>query len=305
MARGETPAAASKKKKKSTTTNEKKKASSSSRAPPPRDVVPIDRVLAANAALRGALAALGLGATTRPLPQYVISKQLRTSDVHRNQARLLFSCKSGPMAQCPLAACFTAHEARRVADKGAGLLVTALDRGGRRYDLTCKYLASNHAYRFITGWKAFLETNGLALVSDGFRRDVVVELWAFRSPALPNRVVVDVGNNNEKVKVYEETGHPDGALGLVLLHYENTSVVEEDHEEAGTMLLPPPVVTPQEDLLRLIAGTAATEIEQRDARAMMTKDEIVAKFGEEMANAAIGMEMLRRDRGYMVDPSLP
>ncbi|KAK3164556.1 hypothetical protein QOZ80_1AG0021040 [Eleusine coracana subsp. coracana] len=294
MSREGTPAAASKKK--STTTNEKK-ASSSSRAPPPRDVVPIDRVLAANAALRGALASLG--ATTRPLPQYVISKQLRTSDVHRNQARLLFSCKSGPMAQCPLAACFTPHEARRVADKGAGLLVTALDRGGQRYDLTCKYLASNHAYRFITGWKAFLEVNGLALTSDGgggFRRDVVVELWAFRSPALPNRVVVDVGNNNEKVKVYEETGHPDGALGLVLLHYENTSVVQEDEAGMPLVVEEEPPVTRQEDLLRLIA---ATETEQRDARAM-TKDEIVAKFGEKMANAAIGMEMLRRDRGYMV-----
>ncbi|TVU34117.1 hypothetical protein EJB05_15946, partial [Eragrostis curvula] len=306
--------------------------------PPPRSpevVVPMDQVLTANDALRDALASLG--ATT---PWYVTGKRLRTSDVHGNQARLLFSCKNGGGAPAapsrhPLAACFTALEAARVADKDAGLLVTALDGRGRSHDIICKYLDSNHAYRFIAGWKAFVEANGLGLRGGGesaFGRDVRVEVWAFRSRKLHNRYVfVDddgrdsgcpddaddapVGNGEgidqlraddskiEKAstkkkkktkKIREETGHPDGALGLVLLHYENNAAVEQGDVHAGEgeegMVEEAPMT--RQDYL----GGAGGADEQSEATRAMSKDEMVAKFGEKMAFAAIGMNMLRMGR---------
>ncbi|CAO2170339.1 unnamed protein product [Urochloa humidicola] len=130
-------------------------------------------------AVRGHLAALG--ATP---PTCVAWKTLQMSDVHKNQARLLFSCKRGggrgeggsppPRARCPLAACLTEREARFVADD-AGLLVMAFDRVGRSHGLTCKYLNSNRGYRFITGWKKLVEENGL-------RQGMRVELSALGVP---------------------------------------------------------------------------------------------------------------------------
>ncbi|KAL6646482.1 hypothetical protein ACP70R_018090 [Stipagrostis hirtigluma subsp. patula] len=146
-------------------------------------MIPFDQVLAASDELRGRLAALRATA-----PSYVMGKPLTASDVDRNQARLLFSCKLEFLAQCPLMRCFTDLEMPRVVDAGGGLLVTALDRRGRSYDLTCKYLASNFGYHFIAGWNAFHEGNGLVPDSQGrFCRDVHIELWAFRSLELPNR----------------------------------------------------------------------------------------------------------------------
>ncbi|KAL6597795.1 hypothetical protein ACP70R_046600 [Stipagrostis hirtigluma subsp. patula] len=199
---------------------------------PLRGMVPFDQVLAASDALRGRLAALRATA-----PSYVMGKPLTASDVDRNQARLLFSCKLESLARCPLTRCFTDLEMPRVVDPNGGLLVTALDRRGRSYDLTCKYLASNYGYRLISGWNAFREGNGL--VPDGqdrFRRDVHVELWAFRSPELPNRRL----ENKEKVR--EDTGHPDGALGLVLLHYDRGELRVDHREEERSSVLPPPAV---------------------------------------------------------------
>jgi hypothetical protein len=235
----------------------------------PRDVVPIEQVLASSAPLRERLASLG--ATT--LPWYVVEKQLKASDVHCNQARLLFSCKSSVRPLSPLASCFTDAEARRVVGDKDGLLVTALDRGGRSYDLRCRYLYSNHGYRFITGWKPFLEANGLLLDDkDGgtFQRDVYVELWAFRSPALPNSFIYvedEETKKKNKKKVREDTGHHDGSLGVVLLHYEYNAVEEDDHhkededevvavDDVGPVM-PAEVVTGQEVVVP--AGDAGSE----------------------------------------------
>jgi hypothetical protein len=262
-------------------------------APRPRNVVPIEQVLASSAPLRERLASLG--ATT--LPWYVVEKHLKASDVHRNQARLLFSCKSSGRPLSPLASCFTDAEARRVVGEKDGLLLTALDRAGRSYDLTCKYLYSNHGYRFITGWKPFLEANGLLLDDkDGgtFQRDVYVELWAFRSPALPNGFIYvedEETKKKNKKKVREDTGHPDGSLGVVLLHYEYNAVEDVAVDDLGTVM-PAEVVTGQEVVVP--AGDAGSE---QGTTRVMTKDEMVEKYGGKTALAAIGMYMLRTTRG--------
>ncbi|KAL6842783.1 hypothetical protein ACP4OV_027627 [Aristida adscensionis] len=268
---------------------------------PPRALVPFEQVLATRGALRGRLAALGATA-----PWFVTEKPLTASDVDSNQARLLFSCKRETLARCPLTGCFTDLEMRRVEDKGDGLLVAALDRGGRSYDLTCKYLDSNHGYRFIGGWKKFLVDNGL--VRDGHgglrRLDARVELWAFRSPALPNAYEItttttkDKKEKKEKKKIYEETGHPDGALGLLLLHYDRGDDDDHRHEEEGGCVRQveegstsaPPVA--REDKLAVAAPTER-------ATTMMTTDGMIAMYGKQIANAAIGMCSLRRNNASL------
>ncbi|CAO2183677.1 unnamed protein product [Urochloa humidicola] len=230
-------------------------------------------------AVRGHLAALG--ATP---PACVAAKTLQMSDVQRNQARLLFSCKGGgggggeppPRAGCPLAACLTEREARFVAD-GAGLLVMALDREGRSHGLTCKYLFSNHAYRFITGWKKLVEENGL-------RQGMRVELWAFRSRHLPNRIEID--GEGKKVRVCKDIGHPDGALGMVVLHYDDGKRDPErggDDEHGEAAALPVGQVKSE--------AAAAAEPEE------MTLERLVATSGLRTFLGAVGLIMLRKRYG--------
>ncbi|KAL6615097.1 hypothetical protein ACP70R_037367 [Stipagrostis hirtigluma subsp. patula] len=255
---------------------------------PLRGMVPFDQVLAASDALRGRLAALRATA-----PSYVMGKPLTASDVDRNQARLLFSCKLESLARCPLTRCFTDLEMPRVVDPNGGLLVTALDRRGRSYDLTCKYLASNYGYRLISGWNAFREGNGLVADSQGrFRRDVHVELWAFRSPELPNRRL------QNKKKVREDTGHPDGSLGLVLLHYDRGELPVDHREEERSSVLPPAVQGPATRQTEEASTSAPVAPEPKLAGAerarMMAKEDMIAMFGEQMTNAAIGMCSLRK-----------
>ncbi|CAO2203742.1 unnamed protein product [Urochloa humidicola] len=237
---------------------------------PPRDAaaaaaVPFDHVCGGiSDALRGHLSALG--ATP---PTCVAWKTLQMSDANKNQARLLFSCKGGGGedggAWRPLAACLTEHEARFVAD-GAGLLVRALDRWGRSYDLTCKYLVSNRGYRFITGWKKLVEENGL-------RQGMRVELWAFRSPHLPNRY--GIGGDDGEEKVREEIGHPDGSLGMVVLHYYDGDR-DPEHGEAAA-------AEPEEK----VAGGGGAE-------QAMTMEGMVATCGLRTFLGAVGLTMLKR-----------
>ncbi|KAL6624729.1 hypothetical protein ACP70R_032050 [Stipagrostis hirtigluma subsp. patula] len=132
-------------------------------------------------------------------------------------------------------------------DNELGLAVRAYDGDGRPYDLRLRYLPSNQAYRIIgKHWKRFLQSNGLLLLrksrSDGrssspdeepdgdrLERDdddpVRIQLWAFRSRRLTR------GEND----------HPDGKLGLVLLHYrdegEGAAQVDAD-DGAGAEELP-------------------------------------------------------------------
>ncbi|CAL4956195.1 unnamed protein product [Urochloa decumbens] len=278
-----------------TTKNNKQKKNGMTNAPPPRDAaVPFEHVRGGiSDALRGHLEALG--ATP---PACVAWKTLQMSDVHKNQARLLFSCKGSggggeqgepppPRSRCPLAACLTEHEARFVADD-AGLLVNALDRWGRSYDLTCKYLVSNCGYRFITGWKKLVEENGL-------RQGMRVELWAFRSPHLPNRCGIDAAGN--KVGVREEIGHPDGSLGMVVLHYydgerdlkdeHGEAAVQEAGKAAGQVKSEAAAAEPEEK--KLAGGGAETS--------MTTMEGMVATCGLRTFLGAVGLTMLKRRYG--------
>uniref|UniRef100_A0A0E0LTA4 Uncharacterized protein n=1 Tax=Oryza punctata TaxID=4537 RepID=A0A0E0LTA4_ORYPU len=194
-------------------------------------------------------------------PEFVCEKTLQKSDVHRNQNRLLFSCKRVVLDQCPITHLFTDKETQIVHKKDEivvekkkkkikreeekkeikreeeklGLKVTVFDQGGNEYGMTCRYLDSNGGYRFIEGWGKFVRTNGMA-ISDGQRwtRDVVVKLLAFRSRRLARGA--------------DQSDHPDGAIGFVVLHHENRrrrgngdidSDNDDDNEEENKAKAPP------------------------------------------------------------------
>jgi hypothetical protein len=195
--------------------------------------LPLHGSPALSSALKRRLAELG---ATRPW--LVHSKTLHKSDVDENQNRLLVSCKRGSgTGDCPITRCFSPAELERVNKKHAGLAVTALDRDGVPYALTCKFLDSNNGYRFISEWKHFLIRNGMNLDSQRHKvwtRDVEVELWAFRSRQLPFQPQLDAegkvvtvttkDEDGKKVTVVQRVCHhldADGALGLLLLHHEN------------------------------------------------------------------------------------
>uniref|UniRef100_A0A0E0LTB1 Uncharacterized protein n=1 Tax=Oryza punctata TaxID=4537 RepID=A0A0E0LTB1_ORYPU len=203
-----------------------------------------------------------LGATA---PRYVCKKSLKRSDVDLNQNRLLISCKTEEVPKCPITHLFTEEE-RIIVNKKPdeptetrkkkmknnnnddeenpglkvkknnnninnnekpGLKVTMLDHGGDMYATTCRYLTSNGGYRFIGEWGKFLRNNGLAVsVARGeeWTRSVHVRLLEFRSRRLPQA---------------DKSGHPDGALGFVVLHGEDSdSDVDEDDQWKGKA--PPP-----------------------------------------------------------------
>ena len=85
--------------------------------------------------------------------------------------------------------------------------VQAYDRVGRPYVLDCKKLECNKSYRLIAGWGKFLKANNLHVEPKAKPEELepaMVDLWAFRSPTLKLGVVTD---------------HPDGPLGLVVVHY--------------------------------------------------------------------------------------
>ncbi|KAL6619955.1 hypothetical protein ACP70R_035094 [Stipagrostis hirtigluma subsp. patula] len=128
----------------------------------------------------------------------VLAKTLTPSDCRLHQARLLLSPPS--VLQSPLMGMLTPHEHQAVhREEGLdGLLLEALDRHGRSYDLTLKYLDCNKAYRLITEWGKFLTQNGVCAGD-------LVELGAFRV---------------------------DGRLMLTLLTYANEGWIAKDIEAA-------------------------------------------------------------------------
>ncbi|CAD6230872.1 unnamed protein product [Miscanthus lutarioriparius] len=191
--------------------------------------LPLHGSPALSSALKRRLAELG---ATRPW--LVHSKTLHKSDVDENQNRLLVSCKRGSGTEdCPITRCFSPAELERVNKKHAGLAVTALDRDGVPYALTCKFLDSNNGYRFISEWKHFLIRNGMNLDSQRHKvwtRDVEVELLS----STPTVMTKD--EDGKKVTVVQRVCHhldADGALGLLLLHHENRRrrVKSEEKEE--------------------------------------------------------------------------
>ncbi|RCV26151.1 hypothetical protein SETIT_5G222600v2 [Setaria italica] len=241
-----------------------------------------------------------LGATR---PWFVYQKTLWKSDVCSNQNRLLVSCKRDTGVEgCPITACFSADEWRRVENKDVGLLVTALDRDAVPHKLTCKFLDSNGGYRFISGWKDFLRQNGMGLDSRGrWTRDVDVELRAFRSRALQRQPLLD--GNGKVLMVKGEDGklnktlevddhfHPDGSLGLILLHHEHRRRRAEPEEEEddgdydegmGSPVARDKPKKPREKRVAPVATLIARA--GPGAEQSMSKVEMVDKFGEPMSN---------------------
>lgn len=140
------------------------------------------------------------------------------------------------------------EEEERNTDRGLG--VQAYDRDGQPYHLYCKFLSSNIAYRIIgRDWTEFLRNNGLVVAGKKRGRkgkkpspeaeggedqsispadepngehpkqlidDVRIELWAFRSLKLKLGI----------------TDQPDGALGLVILHYHENDAAPA-HVDVG------------------------------------------------------------------------
>jgi len=272
--------------------------------------------------LRRRLAELG---ATRP--RFVYSKNLEKSDVCTNQNRLLLSCKrAAGLEGSPITACLSPRELQRVRSKDAGLLVTALDRDAVEHTLVCKFLDSNGGYRFIFGWKAFLRRNGVVLDARGrWTRDVDVELRAFRSRALARQPRLDENGKlvlpiakyekldkekKEKLQVADHF-HPDGSLGLVLLHHERRRrhVVDrgdddDDDDFQGTApSLPaarrvkakkqgakPDAPAPAAASSPAARAGAAAEPGESET---MSKVEMIDKYGEPTSNAMIGLIMLR------------
>ncbi|KAG2590026.1 hypothetical protein PVAP13_5NG313800 [Panicum virgatum] len=265
--------------------------------------------------LRRRLAELG---ATRP--RFVYSKNLEKSDVCTNQNRLLLSCKrAAGLEGSPITACLSPRELQRVRSKDAGLLVTALDRDAVEHTLVCKFLDSNGGYRFIFGWKAFLRRNGVVLDARGrWTRDVDVELRAFRSRALARQPRLDENGKlvlpiakyekldkekKEKLQVADHF-HPDGSLGLVLLHHERRRrhVVDRGDDFQGTAPSLPAArrvkakkqgAKPDAPAPAAASSPAARAGTAEEPSVTMSKVEMIDKYGEPISNAMIGLIMLR------------
>ncbi|XBI40628.1 hypothetical protein VPH35_125202 [Triticum aestivum] len=164
----------------------------------------LDEIGVVDGALRDVLRGLG---ASRPVRVY--GKLLCKTDRLLQQHRLLMSRKSWRRGEpFPLDEALTAEEKPSVQ-------VQAYDRRGRPYVLGLKKLGCNDAYRLIAGWGSFLTQNGLDVAGDARAEDLesaMVELWAFRSPALQVGVA----------------GQPRGPLGLVILHYRQGDAPHAD-----------------------------------------------------------------------------
>ncbi|KAF7034131.1 hypothetical protein CFC21_045183 [Triticum aestivum] len=183
-----------------------------SAAMPAPGVDSLDEIAVVDGKLRDVLRGLSASAPVR-----IYGKRLSKSDRVTNQHRLLMSCRSWRQGEpFPFDEVLTAEERPSVQ-------VQAYDRAGRPYVLDCKKLECNKAYRLIAGWRRFLTENGLAVSDDARAEDLepaMVELWAFRSPALTVGVA----------------GQPRGALGLVVVHYRQGDAPHADAAIAEVLL---------------------------------------------------------------------
>ncbi|KAM3332220.1 hypothetical protein ACQJBY_027807 [Aegilops geniculata] len=248
---------------------------------PARDAAPlVNRPLRLSEAQRQHLETLGATA-----PQFVIMKSLQMSDVDRNQNRLLFSCKREFLEGHPITGILAEKETRHV-HHHRGLSVVVQDDHSNQFNFTLKYLDSNGGYRFIgTGWNDFVSKN--KLVKDDLH--FVVEVWAFRSPELPGQ---------PKVPGIEGLqGHPDGALGFLLrLHHDESRDVHRGGEEEREFAPRPVQKKKRQAPAKAVRSKklAGGNVSQGGAMARdVTRAEIVKAVGEEMADALLGLLMLR------------
>ena len=188
-------------------------------------------------ALLARLSELGASA-----PRLVDTKRLQSTDARVNQNRLELPGRS------PISRAFTDAEKARLRTPG-GMPVTALDRHGRQYEMTCKLWKGDKHYRFMgQGWGSFRDAHHVTIPKGAsLTRRVAVELWAFRSRALlppPPPEGKDGG---------EESGqHPDGALALVVLLRD-----DGDQEEVAAAAAPPPPAESYTSMFRELAAAAA------------------------------------------------
>lgn len=147
-------------------------------------------------------------------PVRIYGKLLWKSDRLLHQSRLLMSCKK--WKQHGLDDVLTVEE-KQLLQKQIKVDMKAYDRNGNSYDLAFKKLDCNGAYRLIAGWGKFLKANNLHVEPKAKPKELepaMVELWAFRSPALHVSV----------------TDNADNPLGLVVVHYRGG---DAPHAEAA------------------------------------------------------------------------
>ncbi|KAL6845135.1 hypothetical protein ACP4OV_024630 [Aristida adscensionis] len=212
----------------------------------------------------------GLAEVGATAPRFADRKELTSTDARVDQSRLQMSSKS------PIAGVFTGAEmaGARAAD---GLAVPAFDRRGRRYVLKCKF-SNGKNYRFMgAGWTEFMKDHGLLIAAKAWMdRRVTVELWPFRSRAL----LPTEPDGGDK----EGSGHPDGVLGLVVLHRVDGEGGERRAPEAAAADEEAEVEDAGEEEQAAVAGAAAV---QEEAPA----DDANAELGRQ-GEAAAGAEAL-------------
>ncbi|KAF7015961.1 hypothetical protein CFC21_061543 [Triticum aestivum] len=266
----ETAPAKKKKKKKEDRSRDRKKKSLPARvaAPPP---------LRLSTGLTQHLETLGATA-----PQFVCVKTLQKSDVDLNQNRLLFSCKRASIQRHPITGLLSHKETYLVHEWKDGRRVTAFDDHGNEFGFKLRYLRSNGAYRFIGDWGDFVTEHGMQIHVD-------VELWAFRSPSLP--VQPKLPDQDKQRRLDGLQGHPDGALGLLLLfqvqHHDARNV---HHAEEGKERAPAP--RPVHETKRE-ASARQDNLADAHMSQNITSEDMVTAVGKEMADALMGLLMLR------------
>ncbi|KAJ8476575.1 hypothetical protein OPV22_020302 [Ensete ventricosum] len=140
-------------------------------------------------------------------PVCVMRKRITQSDIQRQQHRLLLPIKqlNRPMLQGMM----TAAEKMRTTEK-SGLPINILDRAGREYSLTLKFLASIKAYRVMGA-------DYMKLVEDNrIRTGHFLHLWVYR-----------VGQRGSGDGIANETGE----LRMAVINYAKAEGDEEEEDD--------------------------------------------------------------------------
>ncbi|KAL6861168.1 hypothetical protein ACP4OV_016868 [Aristida adscensionis] len=164
------------------------------------------------AALRGRLAALGVGgAGAAAAPSCVYARRLPGAQAALRHGRLSIG---GRHLGRHITAALTDAELDAVIDDGrtGGLRVPVLDREGRRYEFRCVYAEDTGFYRLAGAaeYERFMADNGVVRDVAELGKELFMEVWAFRSPAL----------RKEDTAAATGDDHPDGALGMVILFFD-------------------------------------------------------------------------------------
>ncbi|EAZ39567.1 hypothetical protein OsJ_24004 [Oryza sativa Japonica Group] len=120
----------------------------------------------------------------------------------------------GSVAARHITEAFTDGERNLVIGDGGdgrhGMEVPVFDAEGRRYGLTCGYSDYAMCYRLFGAAREFgrFRANNRELRDVAVGKDKLMKVFTFRSPAL------------RPVEVDLDDGHPDGALGMIVLFYD-------------------------------------------------------------------------------------